>query len=246
MDLTFLGRGSAFYPKEGNTSAYFIENKQLFLIDCGESVFKELLEKGILESIDEINLLLTHTHSAHIGSIGSLTLYSYYTLQKPLQIIMKEGAKYITNINKILSGFGCTKEMYHYISEKEFDYKYQNFQSVRLLETRHVDELHCYGILFQTENGLIYYSGDTKELVNIKLLLESKEKIDKIYVDTSAANFPGNPHLYIEDLYKEIPEKFRDKIFCMHFNNEECMKKASQLGFHVVSTEKHKIFELKK
>ena len=40
MDLQFLDKGAAFNPKEGNNSAYFIENNQLFLIDCGESVFE--------------------------------------------------------------------------------------------------------------------------------------------------------------------------------------------------------------
>ena len=39
MKLNFLGRGSAFNPVEGNNSAYFIDDNQLFLIDCGENVF---------------------------------------------------------------------------------------------------------------------------------------------------------------------------------------------------------------
>ena len=41
MELKFLGRGAAFNPKEGNTSAWFIENNELFLIDCGESVYRK-------------------------------------------------------------------------------------------------------------------------------------------------------------------------------------------------------------
>ena len=45
MNLLFLGRGAAFNPKEGNTSAYFLENNQLFLIDCGESVFERIINK---------------------------------------------------------------------------------------------------------------------------------------------------------------------------------------------------------
>ena len=40
MELKFLGRGSAFNVKEGNTSAFFYSNGELFLIDCGESVLK--------------------------------------------------------------------------------------------------------------------------------------------------------------------------------------------------------------
>ncbi len=44
MELTFLGRGAAFNPKEGNNSAYFIEKDELFLIDCGERIFDKLID----------------------------------------------------------------------------------------------------------------------------------------------------------------------------------------------------------
>ena len=88
MKLKFLGRGAAFNPKEGNTSAYFIENNQLFLIDCGESIFEKLVELDLLNDIESINLMITHTHSDHIGSLGSLVMYAYYTLKRPLNIII--------------------------------------------------------------------------------------------------------------------------------------------------------------
>ena len=42
--ITFLGSGSAFNPLLGNTSAYFVRNNQLFLIDAGETVFRKLYE----------------------------------------------------------------------------------------------------------------------------------------------------------------------------------------------------------
>ena len=103
MELFFLGRGAAFNPKEGNNSAYFVENNQLFLIDCGESIFERLVESGVLESVEAINLMITHTHSDHIGSLGSLAMYSFYTLHKPLNIILPENAKHLPNIEKILS-----------------------------------------------------------------------------------------------------------------------------------------------
>ena len=49
MDLKFLGRGSAFNVLEGNTSCYFIEKDELFLIDCGENVFNCLIKKKLSE-----------------------------------------------------------------------------------------------------------------------------------------------------------------------------------------------------
>ena len=97
MDLIFLGRGAAFNPEEGNNSAYFIENNQLFLIDCGESIFKSLMENNVLENIETINLMITHTHSDHIGSLGTLISKLFYTYNRKTNIIIPADKEYITN-----------------------------------------------------------------------------------------------------------------------------------------------------
>ena len=246
MDLKFLGRGSAFNPKEGNNSAYFIENNQLFLIDCGESIFKSLIENNVLENIETINLMITHTHSDHIGSLGSLVMYSFYTLGKPLNIILPMDAKHLPNIEKILDGFGCLKSMYNFVLEKTFDNKYEMFQNIRYIETLHCDELNSYSLLFSTSKGIVYYSGDTREINTVKTLINSGQLIDKIYIDTTTANFPGNVHLYIEILKNEIPEELKKHVYCMHLNNNECIEKANEYGFNVVQIQKEKGISLLK
>jgi len=246
MELIFLGRGAAFNPKEGNTSAYFVENNKLFLIDCGESVFERLVETGILENIEEINLMITHTHSDHIGSIGSLAMYSFYKLHKPLNIIMPTEAKYLSNIENILSGFDCDREMYNYINEKEYDNKHKTFKNIRFIETKHRGSLNCYGVLFETQNGLIYYSGDTSEIENIKRLIENNELIDKIYIDTTTDDYPGNVHLNIEILKKEIPEELKSRTYCMHLNNDDCIERAKELGFSVAEVKSKKLIKAKR
>lgn len=43
MDLNFTGRGAMLYPIEGNTAAYFEDDNNFFLIDCGEDVSASLL-----------------------------------------------------------------------------------------------------------------------------------------------------------------------------------------------------------
>lgn len=242
MELIFLGRGAAFNPKEGNNSAYFIDNNQLFLIDCGESIFGTLANNGILESVDSINLMITHTHSDHIGSLGSLVMYSYYTLHKPLNIILPENAKHLSSIEKILSGFGCTEKMYNFINEKEFDEKNETFQNIRYVETSHCDELDCYGLLFATKKGIVYYSGDTREVNIVESLIDSGQQIDKIYIDTTTANYPGNVHLYIGILKEVIPEKIKNKVYCMHLNNDKCIEEAKAIGFNVVEIQKNDIY----
>ncbi len=234
MELKFIGRGAAFNPKEGNNSSYFIENNQLFLIDCGESVYERLVESGLLESAPTINLMITHTHSDHIGSLGSLAMYSFYTLNKPLNIILPENPKHLINIEKILNGFGCNREMYNYVNEKSFDGKYAAFQSIRYIETNHCNELNCYGLLFVTQNGVTYYSGDTREIDIVKKLIASGVTIDKLYVDSTTANFSGNPHLYIGILQETIPEELKSHVYCMHLNNDNCIEQAKIYGFNVV------------
>ena len=69
MNLKFLGRGGSDNQLQGNNSAYFIEDRSLFLIDCGENIFEKILEKEILKEIDRIYLFITHTHSDHVRSI---------------------------------------------------------------------------------------------------------------------------------------------------------------------------------
>lgn len=166
--------------------------------------------------------MITNTHSDHIGSLGALAMYSYYVLRKLLNIIMKRGAKHLSNIEKILDRFGYTPAMYsYYIEEEQYDNKFESFKNIRYIQTSHCDELSFYGLLFITSNGLVYYSDDTKEIETIKSLIAS----DK-YIDTTTTNFTGNVHLYVEILQEQIPEKLKSKVFCMHINNNKCIKET--------------------
>ena len=78
LNLKFLGRGSSFNLKEGNTSAFIKENKTLLLIDCGETIFKTIQEKNLLDDVKKVYILITHLHSDHVGSLSSLLMYCWY------------------------------------------------------------------------------------------------------------------------------------------------------------------------
>lgn len=69
--LKFLGRGSGYNTKEGNTAAYLKKEETLLLIDCGESVFKTIVDNNLIEGIEHIHVLITHMHSEHVGSLAS-------------------------------------------------------------------------------------------------------------------------------------------------------------------------------
>ena len=49
MLLNFLGIGSAFFPQLKNTSAYYETEDTLYLFDCGETVFDEILKRKLIE-----------------------------------------------------------------------------------------------------------------------------------------------------------------------------------------------------
>lgn len=236
MELKFLGRGAAFNPVDGNNSAYFIENDELFLIDCGESIFERIIKLNILKGIRSVNVLITHTHSDHIGSIGSLIMYCFYNLNLKINIILCEGAKHKNNIECILNNFGCSNDMYRYVDEKSYNKKYNAFSAIRYVETRHCKELNCYGIIFETDSGIVYYSGDTNDVNLIKKII-SENNINKMYIDTTSNDYPNNVHLYVGILNEIIPTDLKNKVYCMHINDSECIALVKKYGFNIVETE---------
>ena len=234
MDLIFLGRGSAFNTDEGNNSAYFIDKNELFLIDCGESIFERIIDKGLLDDINCVNVMITHTHSDHVGSIGSLIMYCYYVIHKSINIIISKDSLYKDDLINLIRIFGCTNDMYSVVYEDEFVNKYSLFNSIKYMKTNHVLQISSYGILFNTNVGALYYSGDTSDLDNISDLINSDVVIDKIYVDTTSSDVANNVHVYIGDLYELIPVDLRDKVYCMHVNDKKCIDMAIEFGFNVV------------
>lgn len=237
MELKFLGRGSAFNVKEGNTSAYFIEEDQLFLIDCGEDVFAKLKQKSLLSGVRAVNLMITHTHSDHIGSLGSLVLYLYTVLHRPLKIILPDNEEYRKLVRQILEGFGCIEEMYDLALDTQLDDKFKSFSGVRYVKTWHCPEIMSFGLIFTTKEGLVYYSGDTKEIKNLHYLLSNGVQIAKAYVDASSVRKSNGTHLFVGNLAMAVPEDLRKRIYCMYFNDESCIQMALGYGFSVVECE---------
>ena len=233
MELLFLGRGAAFNPIEGNTSCYFIENNELFLIDCGETTFQKLIKNNILNNIKNIHIMITHTHSDHIGSLGTLISYSNKLLNIKPNIIISDNLLYLDDLKLLLKIVGIKKEEYNLIDISNYS-NYDSFNSIEYEETKHSPKMHCYSIKFNTNKGIVYYSGDTKELDNIINIIHSNENIDKIYVDTSSSNNEDSKHVYIGGLKNEIPVSLRDRIYCMHINDNICRDLIEEYGFNIV------------
>lgn len=232
MELKFIGRGAAINPLEGNTSAYFISNDELFLIDCGESVYAPLVALGLLNKVKALNIFITHLHGDHAGGLGSLLFYTTYVIKLKVNIVALDNA-YLPNLKALLKIFGVQEKQYNLLSVKDLENKYDVFKSVEYVKTFHVEDLDCYSLVFKTDKGIVFYSGDTAETRIIEKIMASKEVVDKMFVDVTS-NENGMVHIYLGDLAKVIPEDLKRKVYCMHYNDLEIVSMIEKLGFNTI------------
>ena len=162
-------------------------------------------------------------------------MYLYYVLNIKLDIILPMRPKYFDEIKGILDNFNIDSYMYNLKYERDYDDKYQSFNSIRFYSTNHRNNINSYSIFINTTDGLIYYSGDTREINILKSIINSNNFIDKIYIDATSFYIKNNVHLYIGDINKIIPNELKNKIYIMHINDDKCIEMANEFGFNVVS-----------
>ncbi len=234
MNLNFIGRGAAFNPQEGNTSAYFIENDCLFLIDCGETVFSKLMEKNILTSIKQVYVLISHTHCDHCGSLGSLGFYCQYMLHTKLKIIVPHHHQYLQSLQTLMSLYGNTDDTYDFLFEEEVDSLFQTFSTVRYELTQHDDGIPCFSFVFETPDGAVFYSADTRTTENVSHFIANHQQIQRIYMEVTDLKIPNDIHLNIDILKQAIPSSLRLQVFLIHIRSDRCIDMAKEAGFQIV------------
>ena len=236
--LKFIGRGSAFNIKEGNTSAYEItEQNQLVLLDCGEDVFHKI--KPIIDNNDikQMFIFISHLNSDHCGSLSSLLFYLHY-IKKSIDYTVVCGEDNYYDLKQLLILQGNKDQVNNLTTLNEWDggidFKEGSIFSIKV---NHIEDMNCYGFIVSNPNNeLIYYSGDSNEIP--ELVLENLDKFTAIYQDTCLADYEGNVHLSLRKLCELIPKEHRNKIHCMHLDCDELIYKAKSEGFNVVEVEK--------
>lgn len=146
MKLNPLGIGSAFNSqKYGNNSWYFIKNNQVFMIDCGSIIFNTFKEKG-LDKYKSVNVIITHLHTDHIGSLGTLIEYLFYVKGFKPDIIIDINLK--KDLRTYLSISGVEENMYNIITNSYEDKEvYHSNLGITFLETSHVNQLQSYSLM---------------------------------------------------------------------------------------------------
>ncbi|WP_026884707.1 MBL fold metallo-hydrolase [Clostridium akagii] len=228
--LYFLGRGSGYNTKEGNTSAYLKKNETLLLIDCGESVFKTIVEKNLIARVKYIHVLITHMHSDHVGSLASFIGFCYWKYKIVTNVYFYEKDK----VRSFLELLGLIEDESFMI----MDTKNRKIDSLDLeifpSLTKHSKTINTYSYTLKFYEGNdIFYSGDTYE-TNFDVIPFLKLG-NIIYHDTCLKDFKGNVHTSLRVLSEIIPKKYRKQVYCIHIDGENFVEKAEKQGFNVVN-----------
>jgi ribonuclease BN (tRNA processing enzyme) len=234
VDLEFIGIGSALNAVDGNTAAFFIEKQELFLIDCGGTVVAELDRRHIFCGVKAVNVIITHCHCDHIGSLADLIYYAKYRHGGvPVNILWdsenEEAKQRLAQVLGYLDYFQVIKHCK--LVETTKYHGYGELVDIHLLPTTHTPKLHCVSVVLRTRDKDIFYSGDSNTLETLKAAEEKYGEMDHIYFETTLKDSPL--HLHLERLAEFFPLQKRSKVTVMHLEGEEVKMRAWQLGFQL-------------
>ena len=242
MVIDFLGIGSAWNVEQDNTSAYIKKDNKMILIDCGETIARKIIKENILEGIDELYILISHTHSDHVGSLGTLLFYSTYNKKIKNNLVLPNNKEYINNLKAYLKLVDISSEV-KFIDANTLKETFK-FKTFHILKATHVKRLPCYCFMFEDEENLIYYSADNSNIEYIKHFLSIENA--KIYTEICDNPKLNEEHLELGLLEKATSVLQRKRIYLMHINESLNEEELRNKGFNIpMIRKKEKIMEEK-
>lgn len=230
--LNFIGTGGAFSKKYINNSAYYFTKDKLILFDCGETVFHEILNLGIIvENINRVDIIITHFHSDHVGSLGSLVFYCRFKKIKEVNVIFPNKELPYT----LLKIFGIDEKLFSIKTPSEIkDYYLKEYEQIHgdVDKDGNIIKMPSYGYHLINDNDNFFYSGDTSVICDIILEKFKNKEIKFMYHEVTDDGYQA--HLQLDELVKVIEPKNRKRVVCMHLGDNVDIEKIKKLGFNSV------------
>jgi ribonuclease BN (tRNA processing enzyme) len=250
LSFFFIGVGGAFAQKNNQTNLLVIKGKTHILIDCGTTCNAAFLSyKSCIKDVK--NLLITHSHADHIGSLESVALKGRYIAHKKPNIIITKEYKKILWEESLRGGlmYGeATSEGFlnfddyftviepQLVSEKVRPLYHCKVGKIdlKIFRTNHIpgkagtwkSSFYSVGVLVDER---ILFPSDTRfdpEL--LKWMVQEYPTIEYIFHDCQF--FTGGVHASYDEL-KTLPGAIKAKMFLSHYSDEYKLYAPKADGF---------------
>ena len=214
--LSFFGRDTGFGEK--HTNAFFINQDELVIIDCSMTSFEQLksLTTSIQNEISKISILVTHTHSDHIGGIGMYISFAHYVTKKPVTVITATESQ-----SQAVFTYLQIEGVHPNVCEFEIQSYKVGLREwlIRPIQTQHdLNVLSgCFGYQLNIYNRNVIYTGDTTTLEPFKPYIT-----DGTFLYTEASSTKSPVHLLLSNIKEYLRQctEHNINVFLMHLNNE--------------------------
>lgn len=211
-NINFVGMGGAFNSEKlHNASLSYIRDGHLLIIDMGETNFS-IIQPLIVEC-SKVSVLITHTHSDHIGSLGTLIMFCYYAHGITVDVYFPDN-----RLSQILTLQMVEPSIYNYHQVQLNEYVVSGDYKFRFNLTEHVPQGASYGITICDSSCTIYYSGDSISIPENILTEFFNKDINFLVQDVQYKKHPGQVHMSFAEIVKIIPKKYRHRVILNHFD----------------------------
>ncbi len=210
MRIQMVGTG-AIAAKERSAAALIDDT---FLIDCGNGIYKTLLEQGI-DPLKIETLLVSHIHGDHFLDVPFLIIVRSFTpCEKPLKIIAPEGLTYamseitrlmysdIEPLDQLLKMGNTVIEEYESLKKETV-----NGYTLTSYEMDHGDFEPSYGFVISDSKKTLGYSGDSTYCKEVEKIMK---KSDAAVMEMSFVK-EGASHMGVDSIQK-LARKYPNKM----------------------------------